>query len=126
MPTYTQRGTQRYFYYLCCKDDRRATPECPVHQIPAEDVERIVKRQLQKMLGDLSLTMQFAERSGLSPHEVISCFKEEFWNEITQGEYNRLVTLLVDTVTIWEDRMEIVLKTENIKSIMETLINDQD
>jgi len=109
MPTYTSRGSQRYFYYLCCKDVRRGIAECPVHQIPAEDVERIVKRQLQKMLGDLSLTLQFA-----------------FWNEITPGEYNRLVTLLVETVTIWEDKMEVVLRTENIKSMMETIVNDQD
>ena len=126
MPTYTSRGSQRYFYYLCCKDARRGIAECPVHQIPAEDVERIVKRQLQKMLGDLSLTLQFAEKSGLSPHEVITFFKDEFWNEITPGEYNRLVTLLVETVTIWEDKMEVVLRTENIKSMMETIVNDQD
>jgi hypothetical protein len=57
------------------------------------------------------LTLQFAEKSGLSTHEVITCFKDEFWNEITPGEYNRLVTLLVETVTIWEDKMEVVLRT---------------
>ena len=111
---------------MCCKDARRGIAECPVHQIPAEDVERIVKRQLQKMLGDLSLTLQFAEKSGLSPHEVITCFKDEFWNEIIPGEYNRLVTLLVETLTIWEDKLEVVLRTENIKSMMETIVNDQD
>ena len=66
------------------------------------------------------------EKSGLSPHEVITCFKDEFWNEITPGEYNRLVTLLVETVTIWEDKMEVVLRTESIKSMMETIVNDQD
>jgi len=42
------------------------------------------------------------------------------------GEYNRLVTLLVETVTIWEDKMEVVLRTESIKSMMETIVNDQD
>ena len=78
------------------------------------------------MLGDLTLTLQFAEKSGLSPHEVITCFKDEFWNEITPGEYNRLITLLVENVTIWEDKMEVVLRTENIKSMMETIVNDQD
>jgi len=78
------------------------------------------------MLGDLTLTLQFAEKSGLSPHEVIACFKDEFGNEITPGEYNRLITLLVDTVTIWEDKLEIVLRTENIKSMMETIVNDQN
>jgi hypothetical protein len=72
------------------------------------------------------LTLQFTEKSGLSTHEVITCFKDEFWNEITLGEYNRLVTLLVETVTIWEDKMEVVLRTESIKSMMETIVNDQD
>ena len=57
---------------------------------------------------------------------AVPCNFGRYWNEITPGEYNRLVTLLVETVTIWEDKMEVVLRTENIKSMMETIVNDQD
>jgi len=72
------------------------------------------------------MVAQFAERTGFNPSEVMDFFKKEFWNELMPGEYNRLVTLLVETVTIWEDKMEVVLRTESIKSMMETIVNDQD
>ena len=51
--------------------------------------------------------MRFAEQSGMSPVEVVDCFREEFWNEITPGEYNRLLLLLVEKAVIWEDKLEI-------------------
>ena len=101
MPTYSNKGGRRYYYYLCCKDKKRAISECPVKQIPAGDIEELVRKQLQKMLSDISLVMRFAEQSGMSPLEVVECFREEFWNEITPGEYNRLLLLLVEKAVVW-------------------------
>ena len=95
MPTYSNKGGRRYYYYICSKDTKRAISECPVKQIPAGDIEELVRKQLQKMFSDISLVMRFAEQSGMSPLEVVECFREEFWNEITPGEYNRLLLLLV-------------------------------
>ena len=48
------------------------------------------------MLGDISPVMQFAERSGMNPVEVVECFQDTFWKEITPGEYNRLLILLIE------------------------------
>ncbi|MBR7145224.1 MAG: zinc ribbon domain-containing protein, partial [Lentisphaeria bacterium] len=63
MPTYSNKGGRRYYYYLCCKDKKRTISECPVKQIPAGDIEELVRKQLQKMLSDISLVMRFAEQS---------------------------------------------------------------
>ena len=49
---------------------------------------------------------------------------EEFWNEISPGEYNRLVILLVEKATVWQDRLELELKTSGVKSLMEELKNE--
>ena len=76
------------------------------------------------MLSDISLVMRFAEQSGMSPLEVVECFREEFWNEITPGEYNRLLILLVEKAVIWEDKLELILKTCGIKSLMEEFKNE--
>jgi hypothetical protein len=72
---------------------------------------------------DISLVMRFAEQSGMSPVEVVDCFREEFWNEITPGEYNRLLLLLVEKAVVWEDKLELELKTSGIKSLMEEFKN---
>jgi len=44
-------------------------------------------------------------------------------NEITPGEYNRLLLLLVEKVVVWEDKLELELKTSGIKSLMEEFKN---
>lgn len=111
-------------YYICSKDTKRAISECPVKQIPAGDIEELVRKQMQKMLSDISLVMRFAEQSGMSPLEVVECFREEFWNEITPGEYNRLLLLLVEKAVVWEDKLELELKTSGIKSLMEEFKNE--
>ena len=48
-------------------------------------------------------------------------FKEDFWNELTPGEYNRIVRLLVEKAVVWEDRLGIELKTAGIRSLMEVI-----
>ena len=124
MPTYSNKSGRRYYYYLCSKDSKRATSECPVKQIPSGDIEELVRQQLQKMLSDITLIMRFAEKSGMNPVDVADCFREEFWNEISPGEYNRLVVLLVEKATVWQDRLELELKTSGVKSLMEELKNE--
>ena len=124
MPTYSTKGGRRYYYYLCCKDDKRAVSECPVRQIPAGDIEELVKKYIRKMLGDISLVMQFAEKSGMNPVEVVECFREDFWKEITPGEYNRMLILLIEKAVVWNDKLEIEFKTGGVKSLMEEFKND--
>ena len=124
MPTYTTKGGRRYYYYLCCKHDKRAVSECPVRQIPAGDIEELVKKHIRKMLGDISLVMQFAEKSGMDPVAVVECFREDFWKEITPGEYNRMLTLLIEKAVVWNDKLEIEFKTGGVKSLMEELKDD--
>ena len=69
--------------------------------------------------GDISLVRRFAEKSGMNPMEVVESFREDFWNEMTPGEYNRLLTLLIEKAVVWNDRLEIEFKTAGIRSLME-------
>ena len=55
--------------------------------------------------------------------KVVDCFREEFWNEITPGEYNRLLLLLVEKAVVWENKLELEFKTSGIKSLMEEFKN---
>ena len=71
------------------------------------------------MLGDISLVRRFAEKSGMNPMEVVESFREDSWNEMTPGEYNRLLTLLIEKAVVWNDRLEMEFKTAGIRSLME-------
>ena len=84
----------------------------------------LVRLQLRKILTEPGMVAQFAEKTGLNPSEVMDFFKEEFWNEQTPGENNRLIQLLVEQAVVWEDRVEIELKTAGIKSLMEVIENE--
>jgi len=83
-----------------------------------------VKKQTRKLLGDIYLVMQFAEKSGMDPVAIVECFREDFRKEITPGEYNRLLTLLIEKAVVWNDKLEIEFKTGGVKSLMEELKND--
>ena len=39
MPTYSNKGGRRYYYYICSKDTKRAVSKCPVKQIPSGDIK---------------------------------------------------------------------------------------
>lgn len=119
IPTYMRKGSRRYYYYRCGKDAKRAEPTCPVRQVSAGEIESLIKTQLQKGLSDFSLVMRFAEQSGMHPGEVVDCFKEEFWQELSPGEYNRLMTLLIEKATVWENKLELELRVGNIRTFME-------
>lgn len=67
---------------------------------------------------------KFAERSGMNPVEVVECFQKAFWKEITPGEYNRLLTLLIEKAVVWDNKLEIEFKTAGIRSLMEGFKND--
>ena len=60
----------------------------------------------------------------MNPVDVADCFREEFWNEISPGEYNRLVILLIEKAVVRQDRLELELKTSGVKSLMEKLENE--
>ncbi|MBO4633647.1 MAG: recombinase family protein [Lentisphaeria bacterium] len=124
MPTYSNKGVKRYYYYQCYRDSKHSTAECPVHQIPSGDVEMLIRLQLRKILAEPGMVAQFAEQTGFNPSEIMEFFKEDFWNELTPGEYNRMVQLLVEKAVVWEDRLEIELKTAGIKSLMEVIENE--
>ena len=46
------------------------------------------------------------------------------WKEITPGEYNWLLLLLVEKAVVWVDKLELELKTSGIKSLIEEFKNE--
>ena len=67
-----------------------------------------------------------SEKSGAQCAEVLRTLDDGFWREATSAERRRIVELLVAEAVLREDRLELVLQCEGIKSIMEEIENESD
>ena len=126
MPTYARRGRKQYYYYFCAKDSKRATPTCPVRQIPAGDVERITREQVMKMLQTPTILIKLAQVLNLPAEKIAELFKETFWQEISPGEMNRLLHLLLEKVEVHESKLTVEFKSSGIKTLMEEIANGEE
>ena len=126
MPTYARKNGKRYFYYLCSQDSKRATPTCPVRQIPAGEVERITREQVVKMLQTPTILIKLAQVLNLPAEKIAELFKEIFWQEISPGEMNRLLHLLLEKVEVHEGKLTVEFKSSGIKTLMEEIANGEE
>ena len=126
MPTYARKGRKQYYYYFCAKDSKRATPTCPVRQIPAGDVERITREQVVKMLQTPTILIKLAQVLNLPAEKIAELFKETFWQEISPGEMNRLLHLLLEKVEVHEGKLTVEFKSSGIKTLMEEIANGEE
>ena len=126
MPTYARKGRKQYYYYFCAKDSKRATPTCPVRQIPAGEVERITREQVMKMLQTPTILIKLAQVLNLPAEKIAELFKETFWQEISPGEMNRLLHLLLEKVEVHEGKLTVEFKSSGIKTLMEEIANGEE
>ena len=112
---------KKYFYYHCDKDRKRAVSSCPVKQIPAGEIEKLVSTQLIRILHAPEVLMAISRNVSGSPREVLEMFDGEFWNEITPGERNRLTALLLERIEIKENGVSLEIRTAGMESLIEEM-----
>ena len=72
-------------------------------------------------------TIIFAARIQNGQYQNVRLSKslpETLRNEISPGEYNRLVILFIEKAVVWQDGLELELKTSRIKSLIEEFKNE--
>ena len=121
--TKTKKGAV-YSYYRCVKDSKRAESVCPIKEIAAPVVERLVFAQLSAVFRSPQVLAALSEKSGAECAEVLRAFDEGFWQEATSAECRRIVELLVAEAVLHEDRLVLELQCEGINSIMEEIENE--
>ena len=90
---------------------------------------KYANKSLRSYLFFKDLTASPAVLTALSDNAEISCsdilqiFESDFWTEISAGEYNRLVQLLIERAVVWQDHIDIEIKTEGIKSLIGEFCN---
>ena len=124
-PVKSRRWGREYHYYHCVRDMKRALSTCPVKQISAGDIEKMVSERLKEILVSPEILAAVARQTNMRPNVIGTMFSSAFWNEITPGEMQRLIQLLVEQITVKEDGIVMEIRTAGIESITEAYGNDQ-
>lgn len=126
VPTATNRRGRSYTYYRCLRDSKRAVSLCPIRQIAAPVIEGAVQEQLSAIFRTPDVAIALASMNGIAPAAVTEAFDGDFWKEATRGEQRRLIELLVASIHLHQDKLEIEIRTEGVRSIMEEIEHEAD
>lgn len=113
-----------YSYYRCVKDLNRTEKSCPVRQISAKTVEDAVFARLSSVLRTPDFLRIMSEEAGIGPGAVGRMLGPDFWDAASSAEKQRLCSPLLDKVTLFEDRIDMVIKIGGLQSVMEELENE--
>ena len=82
-------------------------------------VEQLVQEQLNKVFHSHDVLSELSKRTQMSQRVISDIFQEDFWTQVTAAEFTRLSQLILDKVTLFEDHMEMDIKSGGMESIME-------
>ncbi len=128
MPSYGKKDGKIYHYYLCARDTKRAESICPVKRLPAGDIEKIVFEQVGRLFQTPEIVTAAAKSASVEPHEAAEIFEDlgECWNEMSPGERNRLLRLLVAKAEVSDTGLELEIRTSGVTSLIAEMQNEQN
>ncbi len=122
-PTYSKKNDVMYTYYLCTKDSKRGESICPVSRVTGSEIESAVLVHLRKILCTPTIVNQLAQALK-KPGKEVSGYLDRLtplWDEMFPAERNRVMHLLLQKVTLYEDRLELEIRTAGMKQLLEEL-----
>jgi DNA invertase Pin-like site-specific DNA recombinase len=127
-PTHTRKAGRLYRYYISQSVMKQGANACPVRQIPAAEIERIIIEQIRSLLQTPEVIIQTwrAARKtdkGITESEVRGALLEfePIWNELFPAEQARIVELLVERVDLQPDGIDLRLRIEGLTSLCSEL-----
>jgi site-specific DNA recombinase len=127
-PTHTRKKGRLYRYYISQSVMKRGTEACPIRQVPAAEIERIVIDQIRSLLQTPEVIVQTwrAARKAnrdLAERDVRDALLEfePLWNELFPAEQARIVELLVERVDLQPDGIDLRLRVEGLTSLCSEL-----
>jgi site-specific DNA recombinase len=127
-PTHTRKAGRLYRYYISQSVMKQGANACPVRQIPAAEIERIVIEQIRSLLQTPEIIVQTwrAARKtdkGITETEVRGALLEfePIWNELFPAEQARIVQLLVERVDLQPNGIDLRLRIEGLTSVCSEL-----
>lgn len=123
-PTHTRKSGRLYRYYTSQTAMKRGKSDCPVRQMPAAEIERVVLDQVRKLLQAPEIVIQTwraARKQGneITENDARTALMEfdGLWAELFPAEQARIVELLVQRIDLSPDKLDITLKIEGLTSL---------
>jgi site-specific DNA recombinase len=127
-PTHTRKSGKLYRYYVSQTTMKRGETACPVRQVPAAEIERIVLDQVRTLLQTPEVIVQTWRATRKREKDVTESDVrhalmefEQLWNELFPAEQARIVELLVERVDLRPDALDLTLKIEGLTSLYSEL-----
>jgi DNA invertase Pin-like site-specific DNA recombinase len=127
-PTHTRKSGRLYRYYISQSVIKRGTDACPVRQVPAAEIERIVIEQIRSLLLSPEVvvaTWRAAQKVDkvVSENDVRSALVEfePLWAELFPAEQARIIELLVERVDVSTTGIDLRLRIAGLTSLCSEL-----
>ena len=125
---HTRKKGTLYRYYVCVNATKNSYRDCPIGGISAGEVENIVFKHIYDLIRSpeiVARTWKMANGADeqITEREVVEALHSlnPIWNELFPIEQNRLVQLLVETVDVRTNNIEIHLRIDGLQSLAEEL-----
>jgi hypothetical protein len=123
-PPHTKKKNRLYRYYVAAGIVAGQQPTAVVRRVPAEQVERAVIGQIQRLVRTpeiITATWRALRQSEeqATEDEVREAFRAfpELWEELFSAEQERLLQLLTDRVVVHEDGLDVRLRVEGLRTL---------
>ena len=107
---------------------KRGASACPVRQVPAAEIERIVLDQVRALLHTPEVIVQTWRAARKQDRDVTESDVrnalmefEQLWNELFPAEQARIIELLVERVDVKPDTLDLTLRVEGLRSLCDEL-----
>ena len=128
-PTHTKKNGQvQYRYYSCSGMRKGSSADCPIPNIPAGDLERMVLEHVKKLITSPEIVAETISQvkeadPDFSEAEIIELLKSltPVWDELFPLEQNRLLKLLIERIDMTENGADLILRVDGINMMMHEL-----
>jgi site-specific DNA recombinase len=127
-PTHTRKSGKLYRYYISQSVMKRGTDACPVRQVPAAEIERIVIEQIRSLLMTPEVIVQTwraAKKTdkAISETDVRDALADfdPLWSELFPAEQARIIELLVERIDLSPTGIDLRLRVAGLTSLCNDL-----
>ena len=128
-PSHARKNGKRYRYYVCQSAIKNGHDSCPVRSLPAGEVEEAVANQIRALLKAPEMaarTLAAARRDQDAPlpeADIVAALAalDPVWEELFPAEQARIVRLLVETVNVRPDGIDLELRGDGMASLIAEL-----
>ena len=117
-----KQGNKRYSYYICLEDIKRNFSTCPVKRVPANELEKLVLREIGILFQTPTMLAQLMNKGdlGISANQLQTVLKNiyEVWEVMNPAERCKLIQCVITRITVYETHIEIRPNLDGIKTLL--------